>query len=272
MDQNICKFIPQHKDDHSIHTVNLVLETKRQSFTSLQSSSVYKIHLVTNGTGRIHIAGNVLALNKGDVFFTFPGTPYCIESLESFHYMYISFLGTRANMILDKLQISPQNFLFPGCEEIRDFWENGLATIKETADLIAESILLYSFYYLGNKIIPLESEDTSNQNNAFLIIKKYIDDNFFQHKLSLETISAELSYSPKYISTVFKKWFKVGITEYLNTIRIQNACTLISQGYTNVSDIANRCGYVDAQYFSKVFKKRIGVSPKIYIKNTLSES
>lgn len=271
MEQNICKFIPYHKDTYSIHTINLVLETKPQIYSSLQSSSVYKIHLVCSGTGKLHISGKVVSLTKGDIFFTFPGIPHCIESVDSFTYMYVSFLGTRANMILDKLLISPQNFLFHECDAIQSFWENGLNTIMKTADLIAESILLYSFYFLGNNIIAPETKDNAEQNNSSFIVKKYIDDNFSRPKLSLESISTELSYSPKYISSVFKKRFKIGITEYLNTIRIQNACTLISQGFTNVTDIAYRCGYTDPQYFSKVFKKRIGVSPKSYIQNTMIE-
>ena len=98
-------------------------------------------------------------------------------------------------------------------------------------------------------------------------IQKYIDDNFFNQKLSLEMISKSLSYSPKYISSVFKKKFNVGITEYLNTIRIQNACTLMKQGFTSISDVSNQCGFADAQYFSKVFKQRTGLSPKAYIKS-----
>lgn len=270
MDQNVCKYIP-HRKNQSIHTINLVLETKPQKSSSLQSSAVYKMHLVCSGIGNLHISEKVIPLSKGDIFFTFPGTPYSIESLDSFTYMYVSFLGTRANMILDQFQISSHSFLFSGCQELQSFWEKGLDSLEEYADLMAESILLYSFSFLGNQILPLISNKASNQNHTSLIIKKYIDDNFSRPKLSLETISAELSYSPKYISTLFKKRFRVGITEYLNIIRIQNACTLINQGYTNVSDIADLCGYVDPQYFSRVFKKRIGVSPKTYIQNTTQE-
>ena len=271
MNKNICKFIPYHQDYHSIHTTNFVLETKQQTNTALRSSSTYRMHLVTGGNGLFHTLGKTTPLTKGDMFFTFPGTPYCIESVDSFTYMYISFLGSRGNMILENLKITPQVFLFHGCEEIQSFWENGLHTIDETSDLITESILLYSFYFLGNKIIPLEQKKISDQNNIFLTIKKYLDDNFSCKKITLETISRELSYSPKYISSIFKKNCKIGISEYLNTVRIQHACTLIIQGLTNVSDIANRCGYEDAQYFSKVFKIQVGISPKAYIKEVSSQ-
>ena len=265
MENNICHFIPYHKDYHSIHTINFVLETKPQPYSSLISQSVYKIYFVCGGKGNLHIPGKILSLSKGDIFFTFPGTPFCIETVEDFSYMYISFLGSRANMIMNKLKISAHNFLFNGCDEIYEFWAKGLDTNAETSDLIAESILLYSFYFLGNKIIHLDSKINSKANTA-LTIKKYIDDNFSKPKLTLETISNELSYSPKYLSSTFKKNFSVGIADYLNIIRIQNACTLMEQGFTSISDVSSQCGYIDPLYFSKVFKQKIGISPKSYIK------
>lgn len=270
MDKNICHFIPYHKDYHSIHTINFVLETKPHPYSSLKSQAIYKIHYVCSGKGNLHVAGKTFSLSQGDVFFTFPATPYCIESVEDFTYMYISFLGSRANMIMDNLKISSQNFIFSGCQEIYEFWKNGLASNPNLTDLISESILLYSFHFLGNKIIHLDSK-SSLTGNAALIIKKYIDDNFSQPKLTLETISHELSYSPKYISSIFKKSFNVGFAEYLNTIRIQNACTLMRQGFSSISDVSSQCGYADPQYFSKVFKQKIAVSPKSYIKTLNSQ-
>ncbi|MBQ9940191.1 MAG: helix-turn-helix transcriptional regulator [Clostridia bacterium] len=83
----------------------------------------------------------------------------------------------------------------------------------------------------------------------------------------MKAISKELSYSPKYISTIFIKKFNVGIAEYLNTIRLQNACTVMDREITSVSDISNQCGFSDPQYFSKVFKQKMGMSPTTYTKN-----
>ena len=267
MDNNICHFIPYHKDYHSIHTINFVLETKPQPYSSLKSQSVYKMHFVSGGKGNLHVAGKILPLSQGDIFFTFPATPHCIESVQDFTYMYISFLGSRANMIMDQLKISQQNLLFTGCNEIYEFWTKGLDTNAEMAALISESILLYSFYFLGSKIILPSTKNHLNGDVA-LKTKKYIDDNFSKQKLTLELLSNELLYSPKYISSTFKKRFNVGIAEYINTIRIQNACTLMQQGFSSISNVSSQCGYVDPQYFSKVFKQKIGVSPKEYIKKS----
>lgn len=266
MNENICHFIPYHKDYHSIHTINFVLETKPQIYDSLKPQSVYKIHFVRSGKGNLYIADRVIPLQPGDVFFTFPAVPFCIESVESFSYMYISFLGSRANMIMDKLEISPQNFFFKDCQDICDFCEKGLDSLFETTEWISESVLLYSFHYLGNKIISAFSEKENAKKDVPFKIKKYIDDNLSLQKLSLEILSQVFSYSPKYISTIFKKSFNVGINEYLNTARIQLACTLMQQGVSSISDIALQCGYSDPLYFSKVFRQKMGISPKNYIK------
>ncbi len=269
-DQNKCLFIPYHKDYHSIHTINLVFETKPQSYSTLKSEAVYKMYYVCSGTGYLHTPGQIQPLSAGDVFFTFPATPFCLESVENFTYMYISFLGTRGNMIMEKLGISGSHFLFHDCGEIYAFWETGLLANPELTDLMSESILLYTFTFLGNRILSLQNTKNKSDDTVS-VIKKYIDDNFSNVAFSLEDMSDQLQYNKKYLSAVFKRKMNVGIIEYLNTIRIQHACTMVQQGFTSVNDIALRCGYSDPQYFSKLFKSKMGMSPAAYIK-TVSAS
>ena len=178
--------------------------------------------------------------------------------------MYISFVGLRGNMIMERLNINNSNFIFHNATEIYDFWQKGLYTGSNMMDLISESVLLYTFSFLGDRI--LQKDNNSKQNHSVDAIKKYLDDHFTDQSLSLEKMSNELSYSKKYVSYLFKKVFGLGIIEYLNTIRIQNACAMIKQDFTSVNDIASRCGYSDAQYFSKIFKTKMGVTPTQYIK------
>lgn len=263
--KNICHFIPYHKDYHSIHTIHFVFENKHQPFTFLKSESIYKMYYVVEGSGFLHTLGNVQHLSEGDIFFTFPSTPFCIESEKDFSYMYISFVGSRGNMIIEKLDISPRNFIFSNCSEVYEFWKNGLDITSELTDLISESILLYTFTFLGKRLI-VEKDLEHSENIAVLNIKKYIDDHFTDSDFSLKKISEEIPYNKKYISSIFKKKYGVGIIEYLNTIRIQHACTLMQQGITSIYDLAYLCGYADSHYFSKVFRKKIGISPREYLK------
>ena len=263
--QNICRFIPCHSDSKSIHTINFVLETCPQNKNFLKCNAYYIIHLVTSGSGEISSNGGSHTLTKGDIFFTFPGEPYTIESGEDFSYMYISFLGIRSNMIMEKLRISRNNFITKDCLELTDLWSNALNFQTELSDLASESVLLYTFAFLGDRLEEFHAKKQQTFTTVALI-KKYIDDNFSDSKLSLETISASLMYNKKYISSTFKHHMKIGIVEYINTIRIQNACSMIQNGYTSINDIAFCCGYKDSQYFSKVFKSKMAISPKEYIK------
>ncbi len=263
--ENICHFIPYHKDYHSIHTINFVLENKQLPLTTLKSEAVYKMHYVTKGTGFLHVLGKILPLTEGDIFFTFPSIPFCIESVDSFSFMYISFVGSRGNMIMEKLGISPQNFIFNECNEMYEFWKRGIDTSSELMDLVSESVLLYTFSFLSNKLLHRNTSD-KKEKTVSLTVKKYIDDHFTESDLSLDTISKEIRYNSKYISTSFKKYFGVGIAEYLNTIRIQHSCTLIQQGVTSIKNISYLCGYSDPHYFAVVFRKKMGMSPSAYIK------
>lgn len=269
MEKNICHFIPFHQETHSIHTINFVFETKPQHYTRLKTESVYKMYYVCSGQGLIHTPGKITSLSQGDIFFTFPAASFAIESLETFTYMYISFVGLRGNKLLENLHINSSNFIFHHADEVSDFWAKGLLLHPSFMDLVSESVLLYTFSFLGSRLQIGNNE--VKQQRSIDLIKKYIDDHFSQPNFSLEDMSRELSYNKKYISSLFKKHFGIGIIEYLNTIRIQNACTMIEQGFTSINDIADRCGYSDTQYFSKIFKVKMGVVPTQYIKDLKKE-
>ena len=103
------------------------------------------------------------------------------------------------------------------------------------------------------------------------MIQKYVDEHFSDPDFSLERLGSDLKYNKKYLSTVFKRHVGVGIVEYLHTVRIQHACTMLKQGFSSVSDVALRCGYPAAQYFSKVFKRRMSISPREYLASIRSE-
>lgn len=201
---NTCFFIPFHKDYHSIHTIHMVLETQPYPYNTLSSEAVFKMHYVYSGNGQLHTMGYIQPLIPGDVFFTFPGAPYRLESGNNFSYAYISFLGSRSNMILNKLKINENHCLFHDCDEILPLWNQALQINPELSDLISESLLLYTFSFLGNRML-IEENTKSYGTDTVAILKKYIDDHFTQPDFSLDRMSEELRYNKKYLSRTFKK-------------------------------------------------------------------
>ncbi|MBR3943208.1 MAG: helix-turn-helix domain-containing protein [Clostridia bacterium] len=270
MHENICNFVPFRTEPFALRTVHFVLETQKHPFGPLKSEALYKMHIVNSGHGILHTMGKSQKLSKGDIFFTFPSFPYCIESTDNFSYMYVAFLGERGNQLLGKLNISRSNFLFPGYQDIISVWRSALSIHPEICDISSESILLYTFSVIGNKTLTF-SQNASHRSDTALHIKKYVDDNFSDCDFSLERISKELSYNKKYISAVFKKTYGVDIVSYVNTVRIQHALNLMKQGFTSINDIAFCCGYKDPQYFSKIFKEKTSMPPVSYIKEKVCD-
>ena len=262
-EKNICLFVPDGSENEKLHIINFVLETKQKKFNGLTPQSVYQMYYVKNGSGILHTSRGKQTITEGDIFFTFPSSPFAIESVKDLEYMYVSYLGTRANKIYESLGINRNNCLFGDYFEAGDFWESSINVTKEASALRAESVILYTFSLIAER--TLRHIDAKASDDVVLLIKKYIDDNLSDTELSLTQISHELSYNQKYLSSLFKKKMEIGISEYISTVRIQHACTLMEQGFTSIKDIASLCGFKDALYFSKVFKDKMKKPPKEHI-------
>lgn len=265
--ESICKFIPaNHVPDH-IQTINFVYETKIKVVSEPSLSPVYRIHLVMEGTAVVACGSVKREVKKGDIFFIFPSVPYTIEGNREFTYMYISYMGVRANVLMERLNINRRNFVHHDLESVEEYWQQGILLSTGVMDLISEGVLMYTLAQIGNRTLSDNDVKMSNGAENVLLIKKYIDDNFSDLEFSLDKLAEVFAYNKKYISTMFKKHLQVGIIDYVNTVRINQACSLIEQNYTGVSDIALLCGFKDPLYFSKVFRQKTGESPRKYIKN-----
>lgn len=106
------------------------------------------------------------------------------------------------------------------------------------------------------------SHDLPLKNND--IIKKamvYIAENF-NTPLTLEDVSDHVHLHPSYFSTVFKNAAGLSFKEYLNKVRIEESKILLQNTDFSIIDIAVAVGFEDQSYFSKVFKKYTGTTPK----------
>ena len=263
--QNICKFIPPARAMDHIQTINFVYEAKPAAVVSKNPNPVYQVHYVTGGSGTVRCGDVEQTVQKGDVFFVFPAVPYTIFCDGNFQYMYISYIGIRAAAEMERLGITRKNFVFRNLGMLEGFWKEAIGMRNELMDLTSESVLLYTLSQIGTCKLADDKTTPSASTSNFLLIKKYIDEHFADANLSCEAIALHFSYNKKYISMLFKKNFELSITEYIHTVRVNHACVLIEEGETNVGKIAESVGFQDALYFSKIFKRHVGSSPKQYI-------
>lgn len=97
-------------------------------------------------------------------------------------------------------------------------------------------------------------------------VRNYIDNNYSNKDISLETIAGVMSINPCHLSNIFKKEAGISIIEYLTERRMNTAKELIDRGNMKLVEIAEMVGFNDPYYFSKCFKKMFGVSPSRYFK------
>ena len=98
-------------------------------------------------------------------------------------------------------------------------------------------------------------------------VYKHITTNY-HNDISLEEIAKVANLSPTAFCRLFKQRTNRHFVEYLNEVRISNACKFLLETSLNVSEIAFQCGYKTLSNFNKIFKKTTGLAPKEYRQKT----
>lgn len=125
-----------------------------------------------------------------------------------------------------------------------------------TIDELAQ--LMHRFLF---KLLTLtQNLRKSGKNVVIEKTKDYINENFGKN-ITLETIAAEVFLSPVYLSFLFKQVESMNITDYITHVRIERAKSLLQTTNGKTYEIANLVGYQDDKYFSRIFKKRVGITP-----------
>lgn len=121
------------------------------------------------------------------------------------------------------------------------------------------------FCSLLEKAMALRDRESDDQSKR--ILKKalsYIEENFSQETLSLNSVAGEVNVSPSYFSAIFSREKQMTFVEYVTGKRMDKAKKLLRQTQMHTGEIALEVGYKDPHYFSFVFKKTQGCTPREY--------
>jgi AraC-like DNA-binding protein len=129
---------------------------------------------------------------------------------------------------------------------------------QQTARFIVSSILSHCTDLLGSQI-----QTASRSEALFDAIREYIDEKYAE-ALTRESVAQAFYISPNYLSHLFQKTGAVGFNEYLNYTRLEHAKTLLKRYDLKVKEVAHACGFVDSNYFCRLFRKNTERSPSEY--------
>ena len=129
---------------------------------------------------------------------------------------------------------------------------------QQTARLIVASLLSHCRDLLGSQI-----QTASRSQALFEAIRNYIDERYAS-PLTRESVAQAFYISPNYLSHLFQKTGAIGFNEYLNHTRLEHAKTLLKGYELKIKEVAHICGFVDSNYFCRLFRKNTERSPSEY--------
>lgn len=124
------------------------------------------------------------------------------------------------------------------------------------------SIFFYLYYQLLDHTLDRE-------NTHVRAVKSFIRDKLCE-PVTLDEIAAEVHLVPQYLCSLFKKETSMTITEYLTRERIDLAKRLILMNADSLTKISADCGFSDYNYFSRTFKRLVGITASEYKKTYLT--
>jgi two-component system response regulator YesN len=147
--------------------------------------------------------------------------------------------------------------------------EDIVPEMLQLEDIVAEIDSVARFKelleYIITKVMEYRESKAENKYGSIIIkAKEFIDSNFFDSNISLNSVAAYVNVSPSHFSTIFSQETGENFIEYLTKVRIKKAMTLLKMTSHRSAEIAYKVGYNDSHYFSYIFKKIVGITPKEY--------
>ena len=156
------------------------------------------------------------------------------------------------NNWLKEYEIRRQEPFYPGT----DYWrEDGSFSFRKFREEKTKEFI--------ELIETLTQAKYQKEKNNMQHIEEYLQQHY-QEDINLQDIADRFYLSREYISRKFKQDYGATITDYVTNIRIVKAKKLLENPYLKIYEVAYGVGYGNEKYFSKVFKKHVGMTPNEY--------
>ena len=209
---------------------------------------------IDNKTIRLE-KGDILLLKKGEAYNAYnsdgPGVPY------AFYIVYFDIEGDELPYFKRITKVTHYEKFLDLFSKGHNIGEKRIIAYKLALKSILNDIFcnLYKEYYSSKTTEP-----------SFLYMekaKKYIDSNY-KEKININILAEISGFSRAHFKRLFSKYYNITPSEYITMVRIEHAKSMLESDIFTLKEIASQCGFYDEYYFSKVFQKIVGCSPKKY--------
>lgn len=231
----------------------------------------YIVHYVISGKGSVTMRGATYQLAAGDSFFIFPeeSVRYEANQHEPWRYCWIGFKGNRFKHLLQASRITPEQPIVRSIpqEDVIDHYQAVRDQLSKGS--LPASMLAVGYFQLILARYSAERElqqpRRTYKTPAQLAIDEviaYIDFNY-PLPITIAELADRAGYHRSHLTKLFKQMHGMSPLAYLIKVRLEQAQLLLAQ-HIPVHQAAQAVGFHDALYFSKLFKRHVGMTPSHY--------
>lgn len=233
----------------------------------------YQLIYVSEGKLHLRQDDKEHIIPKGHMLLFRPNDPqiYSFYSADKPEIYWVHFTGSEVEDILDRYEISKSENIFCVGSSPDYPWlfkhmiqELQLRRINYSNFL---SLNLHHIFLMISRVKKEDAELNSDTLNEIENAIRFFGENY-SSDISIENYAREHHMSACWFNRTFKRITTVTPMQYIIHLRIKNAIYLLNSTNYKIIQVANAVGYDDAYYFSRLFKKYIGVSPAAYKKHT----
>ena len=225
----------------------------------------YILHYVTKGKGTYTINGRTYYVCAGDAFLIYPGVSISKETdpEDLWEYCWVGFNGMDAQILLNMTQFTPDNAVIRYdhpeiARRIEDIHEH---RGHQLCSSIRMTAMLYELFAYLIEVGQNIQAGTHINDKYVSAACDYIGKTYSNKNLTVEMVADYLNVSRSCLFRAFKDVLNKSPMMYLKETRIREACVLLQMTNFSVSEVADKTGYADALYFSKVFRSLVGKTP-----------
>ncbi len=230
----------------------------------------YLIHLVLSGKGVYRSNEQEFELSAGDLFLVSRRTlnSYIADSQDPWEYAWVGFNGAIANKLVLQLPFSKSKPIHhtqnvTQLENIlQEMYSSHGFSPKEDTAMIGHLYLFLS--KLMHETMHTETQNKNTSTQYVLDAIKFIQGNY-SHCISIDDVAKSIGVSRSHLYRVFMANIGKSPIDYLTEYRINEACNLLQSGNLSIAEVAISVGFFDQFYFSRVFKKLLGMPPSKYL-------
>ena len=219
---------------------------------------------VLQGGGTAYCDGKKYPLSQGDLFLAFPNQIHSYAGCADGAYLLLIVKPIRLLYMADLFRQSvPVTAVCPGTPALRRLLEDALEEIKANGDSYIIDGYLTAFF--GKLFQTLPVERSVVPNGTFPLLLQYCNRHYTE-PICLQDLCDHLHISRSYASHIFTGALGMHFPDYINTLRLNKAVSLLENPALNITQVAEASGFPTTRTFNRVFLGRFGCSPSAYRK------